>query len=255
MSCPVSSWSIYIRTPLFGWAKWWNVCNLKAIGLLHSRKTILNWISNWCAWKRKIMISSWSWKKTHDLQLKLRGLNDRLHEILEKQKRQSVTYECDVCSKRIGTRRSFLRHFQVVHLRAYNKECTRCGKRFASNSCLKRHMDMHAGIRVHACVRCGKRFTQNCNLIVHEGKCKEWISRKISLYICSTLYIHIRKYITPCVYITICISIFTTSEVSKCQKRLRAPIQFYIYIIISFLLRFRRFQISRPFGNCYYLFF
>ncbi|KZC09926.1 Zinc finger protein 26, partial [Dufourea novaeangliae] len=83
-----------------------------------------------------------------------------IHSARDTNRKCSVIYECDICSKRIRKKLQFLRHRQN-HERNRDEvgHCVECDKSFIDDDKLKKHMiKVHQTERPYQCVLCAKRF-------------------------------------------------------------------------------------------------
>lgn len=120
-----------------------------------------------------------------------RAAGMRRHLEIHKTKRD-YSHKCDKCEKRFRDQYDLKRHTMRVHEKgeasddaegikskdssasetSANKTCPHCGKYFAWQSDLKRHVETHSGQRPHQCSLCGKKFKNPYTLKSHEKNCK-----------------------------------------------------------------------------------
>lgn len=91
----------------------------------------------------------------------------KLH--LERHNSDRHYFECDVCSKKIATRNSFISHFRVAHCdRPY--ACEVCPKKFGTKNSFEKHKSTHTALRKFKCHVCLKRFKEKSVLKTHMQK-------------------------------------------------------------------------------------
>lgn len=79
--------------------------------------------------------------------------------------KQPVT--CDICGKSISSRKNLRVHKTVKHFKNGNFACNVCGRKFALNRDLKRHMPLHTNERKYVCPYCGLQCKQPGHLTKH----------------------------------------------------------------------------------------
>lgn len=96
---------------------------------------------------------------------------------------------CQECGKTFALQRLLNRHLKC-HSDFKRYLCTFCGKGFNDTFDLKRHTRTHTGVRPYKCAMCDKSFTQRCSLeshtlkvhgIQHQYAYKE---RRAKVYVC-----------------------------------------------------------------------
>lgn len=105
---------------------------------------------------------------------------------------------CDSCPKRFATQSSLLNH-KNVHLGLRNHVCLLCDKTFARKRELDRHSVIHTGYKPYSCAHCPKKFGRKDKLVRHER-----IHMEEKLYSCpqctitfnrnDALLLHMRTY-------------------------------------------------------------
>ncbi|CAH1242112.1 OVOL1 [Branchiostoma lanceolatum] len=78
-------------------------------------------------------------------------------------------YVCSLCGKDFAVQRMLNRHMKC-HSATKRYKCEHCPKGFNDTFDLKRHVRTHTGIRPYKCEECGKGFTQRCSLESHYKK-------------------------------------------------------------------------------------
>lgn len=76
-------------------------------------------------------------------------------------------FACDHCPKRFATQSSLQNH-KNIHLGVRNHVCSVCQKCFVRKRELDRHSVIHTGHKPFACVHCPKRFGRKDKLVRHE---------------------------------------------------------------------------------------
>ena len=89
-----------------------------------------------------------------------------------KQAKPVVTKEkqpvvCDICGKTISSRKNLRVHKTVKHFKNGSFGCLVCGRKFALNRDLKRHMPLHTNERKYECPHCGLQCKQPGHLTKH----------------------------------------------------------------------------------------
>ncbi|XP_051805468.1 zinc finger protein 182-like [Acanthochromis polyacanthus] len=74
--------------------------------------------------------------------------------------------KCDVFGNIFKNKHQIKKHHQI-HKGVKPNDCNACGKSFSSRYQLKVHMSIHSGEKRFSCEKCGKRFRQNGHLTVH----------------------------------------------------------------------------------------
>ncbi|XP_035658266.1 putative transcription factor Ovo-like 1 [Branchiostoma floridae] len=78
-------------------------------------------------------------------------------------------FVCALCGKDFAVQRMLNRHMKC-HSATKRYKCEHCPKGFNDTFDLKRHVRTHTGIRPYKCEECGKGFTQRCSLESHYKK-------------------------------------------------------------------------------------
>lgn len=76
-------------------------------------------------------------------------------------------FSCDICPKRFATQSSLMNH-KNVHLGLRNHVCLLCDKTFARKRELDRHSVIHTGYKPYSCSHCLKNFGRKDKLVRHE---------------------------------------------------------------------------------------
>ncbi|KAL7730248.1 hypothetical protein ACLKA6_016514 [Drosophila palustris] len=82
---------------------------------------------------------------------------------------EEPNYECNICGKKLQTRRTWNMH-KVVHSEDRKFKCDVCDALFKRSKTLKRHLLTHTGLRPYVCNYCGQTFTCNANCRIHKLK-------------------------------------------------------------------------------------
>ncbi|XP_001862259.2 zinc finger protein 320 [Culex quinquefasciatus] len=92
--------------------------------------------------------------------------NRRKHE----QRCGNEVYQCNLCEVQLDRRRSLFDHYNAVHPGEPKHPCAHCEKRFKKKEQLQRHEKrIHSGDRVRefSCQQCGRTFAENGTLKKH----------------------------------------------------------------------------------------
>ncbi|KAH8041620.1 hypothetical protein HPB51_017065 [Rhipicephalus microplus] len=96
---------------------------------------------------------------------------------------------CGECGKTFALQRLLNRHLKC-HSDVKRYLCTFCAKGFNDTFDLKRHTRTHTGVRPYSCDRCDKAFTQRCSLESHTLKVHgiqhkyAYKERRAKVYVC-----------------------------------------------------------------------
>ena len=71
-----------------------------------------------------------------------------------------------------------------------NYNCPTCGRVFAHNTALQRHLVIHSGKKPYKCFICGRGFTQNGNLKTHMKVHKGQRQREATFFLIICFYLH-----------------------------------------------------------------
>lgn len=74
---------------------------------------------------------------------------------------------CDICGKMISSRKNLRVHKTVRHFKNGSFACNICGRKFALNRDLQRHMPLHTNERKYVCQYCGLQCKQPGHLTKH----------------------------------------------------------------------------------------
>jgi uncharacterized Zn-finger protein len=77
-------------------------------------------------------------------------------------------FECLICKLKINTQPSLIIHIKNEHKSEKPYLCAQCPKAFVRRSDLRKHVFVHAGIRLFNCDICNKSFTRSTNLAKHK---------------------------------------------------------------------------------------
>ncbi|XP_078661836.1 uncharacterized protein LOC144905905 [Branchiostoma floridae x Branchiostoma belcheri] len=98
-------------------------------------------------------------------------------------------FVCSLCGKDFAVQRMLNRHMKC-HSATKRYKCEHCPKGFNDTFDLKRHVRTHTGIRPYKCEECGKGFTQRCSLESHYKKVHGFTlsygykERREKIYVC-----------------------------------------------------------------------
>ncbi|KAI8785957.1 zinc finger protein 708 [Biomphalaria glabrata] len=95
-----------------------------------------------------------------------------------KKKINNITFECDICYKKVQGSLSLIRH-KERHAAKKPKECDVCGKVFIKTYSFNRHRMLHTGEKPFICNLCGEGFSRNDKLLVHTRKHKRYSPDKM----------------------------------------------------------------------------
>lgn len=102
---------------------------------------------------------------------------------------QTSKLSCGECGKTFALQRLLNRHLKC-HSDVKRYLCTFCAKGFNDTFDLKRHTRTHTGVRPYSCDRCDKAFTQRCSLESHTLKVHgiqhkyAYKERRAKVYVC-----------------------------------------------------------------------
>lgn len=88
---------------------------------------------------------------------------------VHKQIHEEPNYICNICGKKLQTRRTWNMH-KLVHNEDRKFKCDVCGALFKRSKTLKTHLLIHAGMRPYVCKYCGQTFSCNANCRSHQMK-------------------------------------------------------------------------------------
>lgn len=77
-------------------------------------------------------------------------------------------FECLICKLKFITQPSLIIHIKNEHKTEKPYLCVQCPKTFIRRSDLRKHVFVHAGIRLFNCNICSKSFTRSTNLAKHK---------------------------------------------------------------------------------------
>ncbi|XP_068157442.1 zinc finger protein weckle [Drosophila tropicalis] len=97
------------------------------------------------------------------------GFKNKARLKIHHQIHEEPHFECDICGKRLQTRRTWNMH-KVVHNEERKLKCEVCGALFKRSKTLKTHLLSHTGLRPYVCQYCGKTFACNANCRSHKLK-------------------------------------------------------------------------------------
>ena len=103
--------------------------------------------------------------------------NKRFKEYHEKQIHMAVhetkpkEYKCESCDRSYDCRRKLRVHVKRDHLLERKYKCTQCDARFFGSHSVKRHMEMHMGVKNFKCDICQKSYRRKSTLNEHNMKC------------------------------------------------------------------------------------
>ena len=81
------------------------------------------------------------------------------------------SYKCKHCDKTFKARSLLEVHKKVLHSGGGRYTCAECGKAYAHEKNLERHMNVHTGKNLYSCEVCGKSFTRKNGLNRHAQGC------------------------------------------------------------------------------------
>ena len=104
----------------------------------------------------------------------------------------TLLYLCEVCGKLFAQQGNLLRHLKV-HFPSKTHVCFTCGSAFNTNADLKQHQLKHSDVRPYKCLHCDKAFKTQRHLNEHAGihaerkphvcpHCEKRFTQKANLY-------------------------------------------------------------------------
>lgn len=97
-------------------------------------------------------------------------------------------YFCSECSQSFDAKDEYKAHRQKVHS-SFN--CNVCGKIFAENKILKRHLKIHNPNKPHSCSVCMMKFAESSNLTKHMKKHTGIVAIGIGAMMAHAIVLHI----------------------------------------------------------------
>ncbi|XP_017860037.1 PREDICTED: zinc finger protein weckle-like [Drosophila arizonae] len=97
------------------------------------------------------------------------GFKNRARLKIHYQIHEEPNYVCNICGKKLQTRRTWNMH-KLVHSEERKFKCDVCGALFKRSKTLKKHLLSHTGLRPYICSYCGQTFACNANCRAHKLK-------------------------------------------------------------------------------------
>lgn len=97
------------------------------------------------------------------------GFKNRARLKVHYQIHEEPNYICNICGKKLQTRRTWNMH-KLVHSEERKFKCDVCGALFKRSKTLKTHLLSHTGLRPYVCSYCGQTFACNANCRAHKLK-------------------------------------------------------------------------------------
>lgn len=97
------------------------------------------------------------------------GFKNRARLKIHYQIHEEPNYVCNICGKKLQTRRTWNMH-KLVHSEERKFKCDVCGALFKRSKTLKTHLLSHTGLRPYICTYCGQTFACNANCRAHKLK-------------------------------------------------------------------------------------
>ncbi|EDW59383.1 zinc finger protein weckle [Drosophila virilis] len=97
------------------------------------------------------------------------GFKNRARLKVHYQIHEEPSYVCNICGKKLQTRRTWNMH-KLVHSEERKFKCDVCGALFKRSKTLKSHLLSHTGLRPYVCKYCGQTFACNANCRAHKLK-------------------------------------------------------------------------------------
>lgn len=141
-------------------------------------------------------------------------------------------YDCAICSLKFGQHQNLIVHIKEQHNIDKPFICVQCSKNFIRRSDLKKHIFVHAGIRMYSCNLCSKSFTRSTNLAKHKKTHLDQVQKNFKCTLCPKAFvstvelsahmeIHMNRNTFNCKY---CNQVFTQrDELDVHQKTHIAP--------------------------------
>lgn len=96
---------------------------------------------------------------------------------------QLFPFECLICKQNFNTQPMLIIHIKSQHHTEKPYLCVQCPKTFIRRSDLRKHVFVHAGIRLFNCNLCTKSFTRSTNLTKHK-RSHETVSKSYCCMLC-----------------------------------------------------------------------